>query len=275
MVIGRVMLLSIAAAALSPAEATVTFIKLGAYSSNTLYDPGPITIQHGPTEETTTYAPGIYSTDGEFYWGNSFENVTGSAKGGIQVYTPGQVDLLAEAKGVSAAVPFTNGYSAALQTTLLYEFSIDAASTISLTYGATSPIYTGADVFAHFYSLNSAGYADHYYVSGEISGIGTLLSMTLAPGRYGLDLGAAAFPYLNNQVPQFQSYTDQQTGEIELSVKALPITPPVSGVPEPASWAMMMLGIGAIGAASRGRRGEQSACAANRLSTRPRSFRPQ
>jgi hypothetical protein len=45
-----------------------------------------------------------------------------------------------------------------------------------------------------------------------------------------------------------------QFKQVDIAAVTIPVTPPVSGVPEPATWAMLIVGFGAIGAALRSRR---------------------
>jgi PEP-CTERM motif len=131
--------------------------------------------------------------------------------------------------------------------------------------GFTSPsgaYATLADFLNSSLSVAGDAYASFFRITGSYS------SGTSVSGSISHENGASVYDYLGNAVYSSPSETSEITGNFVLPSGSHPFTvdyvegngsPSVlnlsmSGVPEPSTWAMMLMGFGGLGAAMRARR---------------------
>jgi len=151
--------------------------------------------------------------------------------------------------------------------------------TISLPYGSNmyAPNSTGGGdggqngfetaVFTGLFNLANPGTVDFQLGSDDDSFIyvdGTLFGQN--PGVHGVTNVTFTSPTLSAGAHTLKVfYADRHTVGAYLSLNLLStdvvITPPAGGVPEPATWAMMLVGLGSLGGLLRSRRRTAAAAA--------------
>ncbi len=141
------------------------------------------------------------------------------------------------------------------QFTVTFDPSASSAGSLDkLTFSPSSLNLTTANTgFSYSYS----GPFSLMTVGGTAGGVGTVATNASDFVLRFTGAGSDPFSYL----PQGFSYSDGSgkswSGDFQISIAS---TPP--GVPEPATWGLMVLGLGAIGAAMRRQRQTAMRCAA-------------
>jgi len=102
------------------------------------------------------------------------------------------------------------------------------------------------------FSLDALGQPSGYYRQGYFAGGGTS-SYTLPAGTYGFALAAFSEGTIPANLPYNGGAISSASANLSLSILSPPA--PVSGVPEPAMWAMMLTGFGLTGGIMRRNRG--------------------
>jgi hypothetical protein len=240
-------LLSVAAA-LSPAGATVTFGQTTVYTAFQIFGAGNPPIQYGPGNgATTSFTTTQIASVADFAWGNSFENAGGHSGAAAQFTTPGQAQFITHPSVAAGAVSNQPGLSASMVARVTYDFSVDTASTINLSFFGAAPNLDGSSGLTFLARTGVAG-ATYFLNNYSISGVGAF-DFDLPVGRYSLTLESDALTGLFGNITPPQIVSADKEAFLTLTISSP--TAPVSGVPEPATWAMMIVGFGAIGAGAR------------------------
>lgn len=140
----------------------------------------------------------------------------------------------------------SSGYVNVFPTSFPDVANIPAAAQFTFNFGPLTFTPTGADLFGIQYN------------NGRFNGFAYVDTFTFQGGSYQLNIqgGSLSVYEIVNGTPTFSSLVN---GYINIGDSALtnrtPYTPapPVSAVPEPGAWAMMVLGMGGIGYAMRRR----------------------
>jgi hypothetical protein len=162
----------------------------------------------------------------------------------------GFVLALAGTAALNAAAP-----AEAATTVVDYDFYNIGFGTMSLNYDSDTSEYSlnalnlhaGGGAYTAF-NASLFGSGPNYWLFGNQDGL------ALGPGISGYDFYFRFDPGLNNQTVDFIYYASpiQFLGSLTLLRR---VSDPVSGgVPEPTTWAMMLLGFGVIGFSMRRRR---------------------
>ncbi|UAK25417.1 PEPxxWA-CTERM sorting domain-containing protein [Sphingomonas nostoxanthinifaciens] len=241
---------------LSPATATVTFIKAGAYSTSGAGAGEPYLISNGPNVVSTVIGDGGYNSKSGSYDEHGLAQASAYSLGAIQLDSVSKASFFVSSTAKVQAPAHEFYLNAETNAAAYYDFSLDTASTLSFTGFATpaSPDFTN-NISVSLVKYTALGAYDTIYRSGYL-GASETGSYALGPGIYAfeVDTFSAASATANNSI--FSSATIGAVGNVSLSITS---PPPPSPAPEPATWAMMVFGFGATGAAIRSRRKALSA----------------
>ncbi|PZU09634.1 PEPxxWA-CTERM sorting domain-containing protein [Sphingomonas sp.] len=251
MMVWKALPLLAAFVALYPAEATVTLVSIGARSLTDEKIGSTDTVKPGPTQVSTTFAdPYLVSTSDqrdEYH----FAQIRSSAAGAVRLNSLTDVDFLVRGSVNADSLPFQVGTHAIATATAYYSFSIDTVSTLSLSIFTTPVSATTASyVTANLFSVDAFGVPETYYRLGVAAGH-ISPAYVLDPGLYTFEVNAFA----EGSTPDNSRFNGYAAISTIATVDMLIDSPaaPVTGVPEPATWAMMVIGFGAIGFAGRRR----------------------
>jgi len=127
----------------------------------------------------------------------------------------------------------------------VYDFTVDHASIVTVDYNTTSD--TALPGFAPGYSIyvynGSATYLDDEGIGNNTAN--SVSSFTFGPGSYSLEIDDSPGNDLSTATDVITPQDASALGEFGFAITA---------VPEPATWSMMLIGFGAMGAALRSRR---------------------
>jgi hypothetical protein len=233
-----------AAAALSPAEATVTFVAAGAASQTTGTTGGPDVVRNG-TPGLITDIGAVQTVSTSDLREERFQTrVVGSSAGAAQFTNAGAANLFVRTSVNAQSAAHQLAIGGTATASAYYDFAVDTESLFSFTS------FTGADITINLFTLNVLGQIDSYLRQGAF-GTGSQ-TYTLAPGSYGFAVSAFSQSTIAANQSVNNSAISGNTANISLSIRSPAV--PVSDVPEPATWAMMIVGFGAVGAGARMRR---------------------
>lgn len=233
----------------APAGATVGLVSIGANSLTNETIGSSNTFKSGPNAVSLTFDdPYMVSTSDqtdEYH----FAQIKSSAAGAVRLNALDDINFLVRASVNADSLPFQVGTHAISSASAYYSFTLDTVSVLDFSIStvpvsASDTSYVTADLF----STNEYGEPVTYYREGYAAGR-IAPSYTLDPGTYTFIVSA----YGEGGTPdnsRFNGYAAISTlAVVDLSINS----PSASPVPEPASWAMMIAGFGAIGAVSRRR----------------------
>jgi hypothetical protein len=132
------------------------------------------------------------------------------------------------------------------------------------THNAIAGVITSAELNISAFDVDAAsGEVDNIYAYDN--GVATLLGSLQGGDKVwafsNFVLGSNFYDDINAGLKVFMTIDNNNAGwfvtlgKSSLSIDGGALPPPTPGVPEPASWALMLLGFGAIGATLRSRRG--------------------
>jgi hypothetical protein len=239
------------AVALSPAEATVTFKTAAAYVQAG-DGVGRLDTFNTSADQLNDLVSRQQATAKADHQDERFlAQATSSAGSAVRFDDPGDADFFIRTQAKTDALANQLATHSRATATAEYFFSIDTESILSFTiFPVLSDSGAVSNLMLSLIGINDPGQPYTTYRDGFISDSGTS-SYTLEPGEYGFTLSALAEDSTAAGVPIATGATRSASANLSLSILS-PATP-VSDVPEPATWAMMILGFGAIGAASRRR----------------------
>jgi len=174
-----------------------------------------------------------------------------SAAGAMSFNGVDKADLFVRAQARADALTFQPPAHGVASGTAFYYFSVDTASTLSFSAFA-SPANAGeqSNVTVSLFSLPGTGLPGTTYRDGWLAGSGSE-SYDLAAGTYGFWLTANADAATAATGADPHRVDSGAVANLSLSI----VSPPaVSNAPEPAMWATMVIGFGAVGATLRSRR---------------------
>jgi hypothetical protein len=229
--------------ALSPAEATVTFNTAGASSQTRGTTGGPDVVRDGTPGLITDVSAQQVTSRSDLREERFQTRVIGSSAGAVQFTDPADARLFLRTSVDAQSAAHQLSVGGAATASAYYNFSVDTESALSFT------TFTSADITINLFTLTALGEIDTYLRLGG-AGSGSE-SYTLAPGSYGF----SAIAFSQASIAANQTFNDRATSSNTVNVSLSIVSPaaPVSDVPEPATWAMMIVGFGAIGVASRRR----------------------
>lgn len=232
----------------SPAIATVSFVQTvaSAGTSGVVGPNGGSDI--GPIATGSDLATGAYvASTADSYDQYRLAQVRSSAGVGVRVNSLTSADLFVRMSASADALAGMPASRAAASGFGFYDFAVDTASTMAINYAAIVS-NASADTYAQLfiYSLDSRGLPAAFLRQGGITGQG-VLDYDLAAGTYRVMLRSAAV----GELPANLRGTDSSGVTFGLSLALDSPAAPTSPVPEPATWAMMLVGFGAIGTARR------------------------
>jgi hypothetical protein len=235
---------------LAPADATVTFVQAGTYSQTRVGSGTPDEIRTGPSDVSSDFGDGYFSSTSDSRGDYSFAQARSSAAGAVRLDNPEGGDFFVRAQSLADALanqPATHGAAGG---SAIYYFSVDTDSTLSFT-GFASPASTNpfATVTIDLFRLGMPGVPGAIFRQGVFEGSGTF-SYALAAGTYGFEVGAYTDVRTIANDPVGHRILTSTVANVSLSI----LSPPVAAVPEPETWAMMVAGFAMIGAAARSRR---------------------
>jgi len=242
------------ATALAPASATVTFVQAGAYSQTRVGIGGPDTIQNGPSDTSLDFGTDPYVVSKSTSLDEGFQaQVEASSAGAGSFDRPDRADFFVRSSVDAEVLAHQLATHGAASAGAFYDFSVDTESTISFTIdtvpvSASPTAYITVDLF----SLDALGLPSTYYRQGYFAGRG-MPSYTLPAGTYGFALTAFSEGTIPADLPYKGGAISSASANLSLSILSPPA--PVSGVPEPVSWAMMLTGFGLSGGIMRRNRG--------------------
>lgn len=231
----------------APAAAKVTFVQAGAYSQTGVGIGRPDTITDGPSDVSTSYGSGYFRSTSDSSDDFQLSQASSSSAGAIQFAGPDSANFFVRSSSLvdvfpNANQPVTHSVAAG---SALYYFSIDTISTVLFT-GFASPVDPSADanVTITLFSVGVPGMPGTIYRNGYFGGTVTSFN-SLVPGQYGFEVDAYSEARTSGS-----RITNSSVANVLLSINAqLPPLP----VPEPATWAMMLIGFGVIGVTARRR----------------------
>lgn len=242
------------ATAVAPAGATVTFVQAGAYSQTRVGIGGPDTITNGPNDASLDFGTDPYVVSKSDAMDEKFQaEVQASSAGAGSFDRPDQADFFVRSSVNADVLPHQLATHGAASAGTFYDFSVDTESTLSFTIdtvpvSASPTAYITVDLF----SLDALGLPSIYYRQGYFAGRG-MPSFTLPAGTYGFALTAFSEGTIPADLPHNGGAISSASANLSLSILSPPA--PVSGVPEPVSWAMMLSGFGLTGGIMRRNRG--------------------
>jgi hypothetical protein len=236
--------------ALSPANATATFVDAIA-SAEARGGIGTLDAFVTSSDASFDFGDGYFASTASFPVDYHLAQVRTTAGAAISFASAASADFFVRAQASADALSLQPAAHGAASGHAGYYFSLDTASTLSFTAFA-SPASAGpaANITVDLYSLPTMGLPRTNYRQGYFAGNGTE-SYALAAGTYGFDIWAHvdAATIANNPDP---SRVDSSAiANLSLSILSPPAVP---DVPEPATWALMVIGFGATGATLRSRR---------------------
>jgi hypothetical protein len=248
----KVSSLAAAALALSPAGATVTFVKGAAYSQTQGAIGGNGQTVRGPDSEITAFSPNYPVSRSDIAMPGAQATVTSSSASAVSFDSVSAADFFVRTSIATHADAHGPSTYASATASALYDFSIDTQSILSFT-AFTNPVSASptANITVDLFSLDALGQPETYYRQAYFAGSGTL-SYTLAPGLYSIVIAALSEGSTPANYSLAPGSLANATANMTLSI--LSPAAPVSDVPEPATWAMMVVGFGAIGTSVRARR---------------------
>lgn len=233
-----------AAAAASPADAAVTSSHAGADSQTQAGIGAPDTVTHGPSDRSLDVATDPYVVSkSDSRDDRGLSQVIDSAGSAVQFTGPDKADFFVRSSVNANAVngQFQFPAHGAASGSAFYDFSVNTESTLSLSFSAFSSATPAATAYVALNLFNAD--TNTYLRQGLVSGTDTV-SYTVPVGSYGITLTAFAEGTIPANIPVNSQTIGSATANLSLSVSA---------VPEPATWALMLLGIGAVGTVQRRR----------------------
>ncbi|QJU58581.1 PEPxxWA-CTERM sorting domain-containing protein [Sphingomonas sp. AP4-R1] len=249
MVAWKVLPLLAVLVAACPAEATVTFdvartsfqVRAGAGALDTIRTSNDQLLNLGTDTQTTASSD---LTEERF-----LAQVKTSAAGAISFDRPDSADFFLRTQVVTDALasqPATHGLASA---SAYYRFSIDTESTLSFTlFSALANTSAATNLTLGLFGLDAFGRTETTYRDGFVSGTVNAV-YTLQPGDYSLMIAAFSEDSTPENAPVATGASRSAGANLSLTISSPP--PPTSPVPEPATWATMLVGFGAIGAVRR------------------------
>ena len=251
------LLAATAAAAASPAAAAVSAIQGGADSQTQVGVGAPDTVKFGPSDRTDDVAADPYvvsrsdSREDEY-----FARVIDSSGSAVRLDGPNQAEFFVRSSvDANAGVgdpQFQKRAHGAASGSAFYDFSVDTASSLSF---ALSAFFSSATPSVNAYvALNLFSYDTHTYLrQGYVAGSETF-AYTVPVGSYGVTLTSFAEGAVPADIRVDSEANGSAVANLSLSVSAVSLPAPVPAVPEPATWGLMLFGIGAVGMAHRRRK---------------------
>lgn len=238
------------ALALSPAKATVTFLKAGAYSQTRVGIGAPDTVTDGPSDQSSDFDADPYVVSRSDSVDERFQaQVRASSAGAGSFERPASAEFFVRSSVDAEALAGQLATHGTAIAGTFYNFSVDTESMLAFTID-TVPVSANptANIMVDLFSLDALGHPSTYYRLGYFAGRGTS-SYTLPAGSYGFELAA----FSEGTVPAnlISSGGAISGASANLSLSIVSPTAPVAGVPEPATWAMMLAGFGFIGGVMR------------------------
>jgi hypothetical protein len=230
-----------AAALASPADAAVTLIQAGADSSTQVGIGVPSTVKAGPSDRSSDIADPYVISKSDSRDDRYFVTVISSAGSAVQLVGPAKADFFVRSSvnaqaGVAEPQFQFPGHGAA-SGSAFYEFSVDRQSTLSLSFSAfASPT---ASVALNLFNIDTHTYLRQGLVTGQDD-----VSYVVPVGSYGVTLTAFSEGAIPANIAVNTVANSGATANLSLSI---------SPVPEPATWALMLVGIGAVGTTRRRR----------------------
>ena len=240
----------LALAAFAPAHAAVSFGSASAVS-NASADTNYAADSYGhgfgtKTKTVTSYQPTVSATAGaqaDSYDDNGFVSSSADAleQSNAVFATPasGYLDESGITSATTTAADTADAYSEGQSTQ--YTFTVDTASTINLGY-ALNESYADPYASTQLY-LGAANFSSQLFNNDLTLNTSGSLSFNLTPGTYLLALNT-----------QEGDYASAASGTSSFGSHEENVDFNISAAPEPAAWALMMVGVGFVGAALRRRK---------------------
>lgn len=250
MIYRYIMPLLAATLAVSPAAATVTLVKAGAYSKTQQVINGSSSFKPGSDEETTSLADPYVVSKADQTDAYRLAQIATSAAAAVQINSLADIDLLARASVTADSLPDQVGTHGTSFSSAMFTFSIDTESTLSFAIN-TAPVSATPDsyVTADLFSLDANGLPQTYYRQGVAAGY-IAPTYDLKAGTYTVLLSA----YADGSTPAFSRFNGYAHPSTIAGATLLINSPAAAPVPEPETWAMMVTGFGFAGGALRLRR---------------------
>lgn len=233
-----------AAATASPADAAVAPIQAGADSQTQVGIGAPDTVRFGPSDRTSNVVADPYVVSkSDSRDDRGLSQAVGSAGSAVQFNGPNKADFFVRSSANANAVDgdFQYPAHAAASGSAFYDFSVDTESALSFTFSAFASAAPAANAYV---ALNLFSYGTHTYLQQGLVAGADALSYTVPVGSYGVTITAFSEGTIPANIPINTVANSGATANLSLAVSA---------VPEPASWMLMLLAIGAVGAVQRGR----------------------
>jgi hypothetical protein len=251
MTLWKILPLLAAAVIAGPAGATVSFVQTSATSYTSGGIGRPDTINQGPSPVYTDYASGSYAVSTSDFSDERFlAQVKASTAAAVRLNSLTDVDFLARSSvtiDVLANQLPSHGQASA---TAIYDFAVDTAS--SLTFSITTvPVSASNQDYVSFsvFSLDTDGMILDVIRRGVFAGISNGTTYDVPPGIYSVQFNTFA----DGNVPTITYPGGARASALVGANLSINSPAAVPGVPEPATWAMMISGLGLVGAAMRRR----------------------
>ncbi|RYE80038.1 MAG: PEP-CTERM sorting domain-containing protein [Oxalobacteraceae bacterium] len=228
----------------APDARAASLIQAGAYSQTQAGVGAQDKVTFGPNDLTfdVTADPYVVSRSG-YRDERGVSQAETVARSAVQLAGADKADFFVSSSataglrpGASVGLPFAAHGSAS--GSAFYDFVVNTQSNLSLAFGAFASATPDANAYV---ALNLYSYDTHSYLrQGLVSGVGTE-SFIVGGGSYGFTLTA----FSEATSPASLAIRDINGS----AIANLSLT--VSAVPEPASLALMLFGIGAVGTARR------------------------
>lgn len=251
MTLWKVLPLLAAALMAAPAEATVSFVQTSANSYTSGGIGRPDTINAGPSPVYTDHASGAYAVSTSDFRDDRFlAQVRASTAAAVRLNSLTDVDFLLRSSvnidALANQLPSHGQASAGAS----YDFAVDTASRLTFSI-TTVPVSASNQDYVSFsiFGLDSDGSILDVIRSGVFAGTTPGTSFDVGPGIYSVQFGTFA----DGNLPTVTYPGGARASALVGANLSIASPPAVSSVPEPATWAMMIGGLGLVSAAMRRR----------------------